>query len=81
MIVSDIIAKCMKKEGIKDIFMLTGYGAMYLNDSIEKEGINYIAARSIYLIFIITKSYFFKCYFTYLVTNGSFYIVAKIYGK
>ena len=37
MIVSDIIAKCMKKEGIKDIFMLTGYGAMYLNDSIEKE--------------------------------------------
>ncbi len=46
MIVSDIIAKCMKKEGIKDIFMLTGYGAMYLNDSIEKEGINYIAARN-----------------------------------
>ena len=46
MIVSDIIAKCIKKEGIKDIFMLTGYGAMYLNDSIEKEGINYIAARN-----------------------------------
>jgi acetolactate synthase I/II/III large subunit len=46
MIVSDVIAKCMKKEGIKDIFMLTGYGAMYLNDSIEKENINYIAARN-----------------------------------
>ena len=46
MIVSDVIAKSLKKEGIKDIFMLTGYGAMYLNDSIEKEGIKYIAARN-----------------------------------
>ena len=46
MIVSDIVASCLKKEGIKDIFMLTGYGAMYLNDSIEKKGINFIAARN-----------------------------------
>ena len=36
----------MKKEGVKDIFMLTGYGAMFLNDSIEKAGIKIYAARN-----------------------------------
>ena len=36
MIVADVIAKELKKEGISDIFMLTGYGAMYLNDAIKK---------------------------------------------
>ena len=36
----------MKKEGIKDIFMLTGYGAMFLNDAIEKAGIEIYAARN-----------------------------------
>jgi len=36
----------MKKEGVKDIFMLTGYGAMFLNDAIEKVGIEIYAARN-----------------------------------
>ena len=44
--VSNLIANSLKKEGIKDIFMLTGYGAMYLNDAIEKAGINFFAARN-----------------------------------
>ena len=46
MFVSDVIAKSLKNEGIKDIFMLTGYGAMYLNDAIVKSGINFYAARN-----------------------------------
>lgn len=46
MLVSNIIANAMKKEGIEDIFMLTGYGAMFLNDAIEKAGINFYAARN-----------------------------------
>ncbi len=46
MMVSNLIANSLKKEGIKDIFMLTGYGAMYLNDAIEKAGINFFAARN-----------------------------------
>lgn len=43
--VADLISKELKKY-VKDIFMLTGYGAMYLNNSIQKEGINIIAARN-----------------------------------
>ena len=46
MLVSTIIANAMKKEGVKDIFMLTGYGAMFLNDAIEKVGIEIYAARN-----------------------------------
>ena len=46
MFVSDVIAKSLKNEGVKDIFMLTGYGAMYLNDAILKSGINFYAARN-----------------------------------
>ena len=46
MLVSEILAKELKKNGVKDIFMLTGYGAMYLNDAIEKQKINYFAARN-----------------------------------
>ena len=45
MIVSDYVAKFLKSKGIKDIFMLTGYGAMYLNDSIFKEKLNFFATR------------------------------------
>ena len=44
--VSEIIAKELKKNKIHDIFMLTGYGAMYLNDAIERENIRYFAARN-----------------------------------
>ena len=35
--VSEIIAEELKKNKINDIFMLTGYGAMYLNDAIKKK--------------------------------------------
>ncbi len=44
--VADFIAKFLKKKNIKDIFMLTGYGAMYLNDAIKLNGINYYATRN-----------------------------------
>ena len=37
--VADFIASFLKKKGIKNIFMLTGYGAMYLNDAIKLSGI------------------------------------------
>ena len=46
MIVSDFIAQYLKKKKINDIFMLTGYGAMYLNDSIKKYNIEYYATRN-----------------------------------
>ena len=44
--VASIISKELKKHKINDIFMLTGYGAMYLNDAIQKSGIKYYAARN-----------------------------------
>ena len=44
--VSQIIAEELKKNGIRDIFMLTGYGSMYLNDAIERAKINYYGARN-----------------------------------
>lgn len=44
--VSEIISNELKKNSVKDIFMLTGYGAMYLNDAIEQSGINFYAARN-----------------------------------
>ena len=44
--VANIIAEELKKNKIDDLFMLTGYGAMYLNDAIEKAKINFYAARN-----------------------------------
>ena len=44
--VSEIIALELKKNKINSIFMLTGYGAMYLNDAVEKSKIKYYAARN-----------------------------------
>ena len=44
--VSQIIAEELKKNKINDIFMLTGYGAMYLNDAIQRAKINYYGARN-----------------------------------
>jgi acetolactate synthase-1/2/3 large subunit len=44
--VSQIIAEELKKNEVNDIFMLTGYGAMYLNDAIERAKINYYGARN-----------------------------------
>jgi acetolactate synthase-1/2/3 large subunit len=43
--VSTLLAKRLKSH-VKDIFMLTGYGAMYLNDAIQREGINYYVSRN-----------------------------------
>ena len=41
--VSDYITEFLKKKKINDVFMLTGYGAMHLNDAIKISGINYYA--------------------------------------
>lgn len=44
--VVDFIIKFLKKKKINDIFMLTGYGAMYLNDAVKTAGIKYYATRN-----------------------------------
>ena len=44
--VADYIANFLISKDVKDIFMLTGYGAMYINDAIEISGINYYATRN-----------------------------------
>ena len=44
--VADYIANFLVSKDVKDIFMLTGYGAMYINDAIEISGINYYATRN-----------------------------------
>mgnify|MGYP001175717316 FL=1 len=44
--VVDFIVKFLKEKKINDIFMLTGYGAMYLNDAVKIAGINYYATRN-----------------------------------
>jgi len=44
--VVDFIVKFLKKKRINDIFMLTGYGAMYLNDAVKLAGIKYYATRN-----------------------------------
>jgi acetolactate synthase-1/2/3 large subunit len=44
--VSDYVAKFLKLKKVNKIFMLTGYGAMYLNDSIKKNNIKYFATRN-----------------------------------
>ncbi|MBI2870513.1 MAG: thiamine pyrophosphate-binding protein [Candidatus Omnitrophica bacterium] len=44
--VSDYIAGFLLQRGVKDIFMLTGNGAMYLNDAISQSGIRYVCARN-----------------------------------
>tara|TARA_B100000989_G_scaffold87695_1_gene63246 strand:+ start:44665 stop:44841 length:177 start_codon:yes stop_codon:yes gene_type:complete len=46
MFVSDIITKSLKNEVIKDIFILTGHKAMYLNDTMVKSEINFYAPRN-----------------------------------
>ena len=44
--VANFISYFLKKRKINNIFMLTGYGAMYLNDAIKKTGIKYYATRN-----------------------------------
>ena len=55
--VADFIASFLKKKGIKNIFMLTGYGAMYLNDAIKISGIKYYATRNEATAPIMAESY------------------------
>jgi len=43
--VAEILANNLKKH-IKDVFMLTGYGAMYLNDALKQSGINFYVSRN-----------------------------------
>lgn len=44
--VADYIAGFLLQHGVKNIFMLTGNGAMYLNDAIAASGINFVCARN-----------------------------------
>ena len=55
--VADFIALFLKKKGIKNIFMLTGYGVMYLNDAIKISGIKYYATRNEATAPIMAESY------------------------
>lgn len=43
---ADYIAQFLTKRGVEDIFMLTGYGAMYMNDAIQVSGIRHFATRN-----------------------------------
>ena len=43
---ADYVADFLVKQGVTDIFMLTGYGAMYINDAIEQSGIKHFATRN-----------------------------------
>ena len=44
--VADYIAKFIKSKKVDSIFMLTGYGAMYMNDAIKIHNIKHIAPRN-----------------------------------
>lgn len=44
--VADYIAEYLERTGIQDVFMLTGNGAMYLNDAIALSGLNFCCARN-----------------------------------
>lgn len=43
--VAEILASELKKH-VKDVFMLTGYGAMYLNNALKDSGINFYVSRN-----------------------------------
>ena len=55
--VSDYITNFLKEKEINDVFMLTGYGAMYLNDAIKLSGINYYTTRNEATAPIMAQSY------------------------
>ena len=44
--VADYIVSFLKKKKINEVFMLTGYGAMYLNDALKQSGINFYVSRN-----------------------------------
>jgi len=55
--VADYVAKFLRKLGVNKVFMLTGYGAMYLNDAIKLSGIKYYATRNEATAPIMAESY------------------------
>lgn len=55
--VSDYIAKFLKKYGVKDMFMISGGGAMHLNDSFGKSGIKYYCAHNEQALAIEAEGY------------------------
>ena len=55
--VADYVAKYLKNLGVNEVFMLTGYGAMYLNDAIKLSGIKYYATRNEATAPIMAESY------------------------
>ena len=55
--VADYVSKYLKKLGVNEVFMLTGYGAMYLNDAIKLSGIKYYATRNEATAPIMAESY------------------------
>ena len=54
---ADYIAKFLKKKGVNEIFMLTGYGAMYLNDAIQSAKIKHYASRNEAAALMMASSY------------------------
>lgn len=44
--VADYIAQFLLARGVTDVFMLTGNGAMYLNDAIARSGMKFYCARN-----------------------------------
>ena len=55
--VADYVAFFLKNLGVREVFMLTGYGAMYLNDAIKVSGIKYYATRNEATAPIMAESY------------------------
>src|SRR5687767_9376544 len=57
--VSDYIAHKMAEEGIRHVFMVTGGGAMHLNDSIGREdGLRYVCCHHEQACAMAAESYF-----------------------
>lgn len=56
--VADYIAQFLVDQGVNDIFVLTGNGAMYLNDGIAKQSsLNYVCARHETAATLMAESY------------------------
>lgn len=56
--VADFVAQFLVEQGIKDIFVLTGHGAMFLNDAIaSRKDINYYCARHETTAAIMAEAY------------------------
>ena len=54
--VADYIANFLYSKKIKNIFMLTGYGAMYLNDAIKKKSRAFVLIIGIIFMLILSSN-------------------------